>query len=144
MATQTKPTAASKRTKATTAAAGKTTARRRAAAAGKKAAPVKAKSTKPAKAVAARAPAPAPVATEAKAEKAPKLKLVRDSFTMPRSDIALIDTLKSRAVNFKRPAKKSELLRAGLHALAAMGDQQLKVALDALVPLRPGRPRKGA
>lgn len=141
MATQTKTVATKKRTKAAAPAVDKTTTRRPAAPARKSADPAKSKAPKAVKPAAPREPVPA-AAAEAKADKAPKLKLVRDSFTMPRSDVALIDTLKSRAVNFKRPAKKSELLRAGLHALAAMGDQQLKAALDALEPLRPGRPKK--
>lgn len=144
MATQTKTVATRKRSKAAAPAVGQPTTRRPAAPAKKSAAPAKPKTPKPLKAVKPAAPlehVPA-AAAEAKADKASKLKLVRDSFTMPRSDVALIDTLKSRAVNFKRPAKKSELLRAGLHALATMGDQQLKAALDALEPLRPGRPKK--
>jgi hypothetical protein len=72
----------------------------------------------------------------------PKAKLVRDSFTMPRADFDLIDGLKERALAFKRPAKKSELLRAGLHALIALEDDRLHAALDALVPLKAGRPKK--
>jgi hypothetical protein len=74
--------------------------------------------------------------------KKPKHKLVRDSFTMPSNDFQLIDQLKQRALGFKRPAKKSELLRAGLHALLSLSDAKLKTALDALDPLKPGRPRK--
>jgi hypothetical protein len=94
------------------------------------------KPTKPAPAPAPRAPEPA---------KAPKLKakLVRDSFTMPQADFALIGVLKERALGFKRPTKKSELLRAGLQALAGLNDAALKAALDALPPLKPGRPKKG-
>ena len=81
---------------------------------------------------------------EAKEPPAKKLKqkLVRDSFTMPSNDFQLIEQLKQRALGFKRPAKKSELLRAGLHALASLGDTELRAALDALDPLKPGRPRK--
>jgi hypothetical protein len=71
-------------------------------------------------------------------------KLVRDSFTMPRSDLRLIEQLKARAIAFHRPAKKSELLRAGLHALAVLTDEQLRAGLDALTPLKPGRPKKPA
>ena len=71
-----------------------------------------------------------------------KDKLVRDSFTMPQDDYALIAMLKDRAVMFKRPAKKSELLRAGLHALQAMSAPALRAALDALTPLKSGRPKK--
>lgn len=70
-------------------------------------------------------------------------KLVRDSFTMPEEDFALIGALKERALGFKRPTKKSELLRAGLQVLAAADDARLRAALERLVPLKPGRPRKG-
>lgn len=70
-----------------------------------------------------------------------KIKLVRDSFTMPAEDWALIDQLKARAIGFKRPAKKSELLRAGLQVLAGLPDTALQTALDKLQPLKPGRPK---
>lgn len=96
-----------------------------------------AKAPSPAKA----APASKP-AVEAKAPKQ-KAKLVRDSFTMPQVDFDLIAVLKERALGFKRPTKKSELLRAGLQALAGLNDQALQAALNALPPLKPGRPKKG-
>jgi hypothetical protein len=73
-----------------------------------------------------------------------KAKLVRDSFTMPQADFDLIASLKERALAFKRPAKKSELLRAGLQALAGLNDAALHAALDALVPLKAGRPKRAA
>ena len=86
----------------------------------------------------------APAKTEVVAAKPHKLKarLVRDSFTMPQADFDLIGQLKSRALVFQRPAKKSELLRAGLQALLALDDAALRTALDALVPLKAGRPKK--
>ncbi len=68
-------------------------------------------------------------------------KLVRDSFTMPQADFDQIDALKARALAFLRPAKKSELLRAGLQALSALGDSELKAALESLSPLKVGRPK---
>lgn len=74
----------------------------------------------------------------------PKEKLVRDSFTMPQEDYALIAGLKHRALMFKRPTKKSELLRAGLHALQALPAATLREALDSLTPLKVGRPKRGA
>ncbi|HEX5357412.1 MAG TPA: hypothetical protein VFW93_14455 [Aquabacterium sp.] len=85
----------------------------------------------------------ADVKPEVKAAKPVKLKvkLVRDSFTMPADDWALIDQLKVRAIGFKRPAKKSELLRAGLQVLAGLPDSALQIALDKLQPLKPGRPK---
>ena len=87
---------------------------------------------------------PAPAVTTAAADKPrkAKAKLVRDSFTMPQADFDLIATLKQRALVFQRPAKKSELLRAGLHALLALGDLELRAALDDLTALKPGRPKK--
>lgn len=93
------------------------------------------------------APVAAPVSATAKAQppvakiEKIKIKLVRDSFTMPADDWALIAQLKERALAFKRPAKKSELLRAGLQALAALPEAKLKAALDSLLPLKPGRPK---
>ncbi len=78
-------------------------------------------------------------------KKAPKLRarLVRDSFTMPEQDFALIATLKARALAGQREAKKSELLRAGLHALMALDGDTLIGALGRLQPLKVGRPKKG-
>ena len=97
-----------------------------------------------AKKLAAPAPMPVPLPLPALPEikhKA-KEKLVRDSFTMPRSDFDLIALLKERALTFKRPTKKSELLRAGLQALAALNQKQLQTALDSLPLLKSGRPKK--
>jgi uncharacterized protein YjhX (UPF0386 family) len=80
-----------------------------------------------------------------KGRKPPKLRpvLVRDGFTMPEVDFALIGTLKARALAGGRETRKSELLRAGLQALAAMDGATLRAALDALEPVKTGRPKKG-
>lgn len=88
------------------------------------------------------APAPAPVSAVPELKHKAKEKLVRDSFTMPRSDFELIALLKERALTFKRPTKKSELLRAGLQALAELNQKQLQTALDRLPLLKSGRPKK--
>ena len=69
-------------------------------------------------------------------------RLVRDSFTMPAEDFALVDVLKARGLQVQRPVKKSELLRAGLHALSGLSPQALAKALDALAPVKAGRPKK--
>lgn len=70
-----------------------------------------------------------------------KDKLIRDSFTLPREDFELIALLKDRALDFKRPTKKSELLRAGLQALAGLDQARLRASLEALRPLKAGRPK---
>ncbi len=87
------------------------------------------------------APPPAPAAKKVKAEKKDPA-LVRDGFTMPAADFELIARLKARALLGQRAAKKSELLRAGLHALAALDSAALVAALDRLAPVKTGRPKK--
>jgi hypothetical protein len=84
-------------------------------------------------------------AKAAKVDKAakPRHKPVRDSFTMPVADFALIAALKARMLAQGQVAKKSELLRAGLHALSGLDDAALKAALGRLAPVKIGRPRKG-
>jgi uncharacterized protein YjhX (UPF0386 family) len=80
--------------------------------------------------------------TDKKPSKPARVKLVRDGFTMPEEDFALFAKLKSRALAAKRETKKSELLRAGLRALAAMGNAELIAALKALPAIQVGRPKK--
>ena len=72
----------------------------------------------------------------------PKHKLVRDSFTIPTSEYAVLDDLKRRAAGLTRPAKKSEILRAGIGALSAMPDNAFLAALGAVPSLKTGRPMK--
>ncbi|MEQ1533647.1 MAG: hypothetical protein HOO97_04215 [Sideroxydans sp.] len=72
-----------------------------------------------------------------------KLKVVRDSFTMPQNDYDLIATLKAKALSGGVHAKKSELLRAGLHLLIKVSATQLKSEIAALEIIKTGRPKKG-
>jgi hypothetical protein len=67
-------------------------------------------------------------------------KLVRDSFTMPADDFALVGVMKARALQAQRPAKKSELLRAGLHALSAREAEILETLLLTFFPGAEGMP----
>lgn len=87
----------------------------------------------------AKSKAPAQAQAKAKApvkgEKS-KTKLVRDNVTMPREDWDLLQSLKTRALSFSRPTKKSELLRAGLKLLAGLSDAKLQAALESLTPLK--------
>jgi hypothetical protein len=105
------------------------------------------KSAKPAAKVAAPAKSetPAVVKTKKSAAKKPvakKPKLVRDSFTFPEGDYELIAALKQRALSAGREVKKSEVLRAGLVALAAMKDAALLKVLDSVERIKTGRPAK--
>ena len=75
-------------------------------------------------------------------EKTPKLKMERDSFTMPKLEYAQFYVLKERLVKLGQPAKKSELLRAGIMQLTAMTDAALKAAMSKVPAIKTGRPKK--
>jgi hypothetical protein len=77
-----------------------------------------------------------------KPAKVKKPKLVRDSFTIPKDEYAVLDELKQRCVKLAQPSKKSELLRAGIKALAAMSDKALLATLQAVPAIKTGRPKK--
>ncbi|APW42368.1 hypothetical protein [Rhodoferax saidenbachensis] len=81
---------------------------------------------------------PAPVKTA----KVKKPKMVRDSFTMPKPEFAVLDVLKARASKLAHPTKKTELIRAGIKALAAMSDAAFLAAIKAVPNLKTGRPAK--
>ena len=101
------------------------------------------KAAAPAKSPAPVAKAPVPASPAAKAADKPKKpKLVRDSFTIPKAEYAVIDVLKQRAAKAGSHAKKSELLRAGLKALSTMDDQAFTAALAAVPAIKTGRPAK--
>ncbi|MGO9444743.1 MAG: hypothetical protein ACLPXB_08200 [Thiobacillaceae bacterium] len=84
-----------------------------------------------------------PTAKAAKAPKAKKAKLVRDSFTMPEDEYALIALLKKRCINAGVPAKKSEILRAAVANLAKLSDTAVLAVLRRLATIKTGRPAKG-
>lgn len=116
----------------------------------KKSAPAKAPAAKKApvakKATAKKAAAERPLSkafAPAKLDKAVKLKkpkLVRDSFTIPKAEYVVLEELKQRATKLTRPAKKSELLRAGIKALAALSDAAFLTALEQVPTIKTGRP----
>ena len=108
--------------------------------------------TKPKAVAAAPAPAPAkvevktaakkPAAVPAKPLKDKKVKVVRDSFTIPKSELLQIGESKKRALELGVEIKKSELIRAGLQALTSMNDAAFKKALASVPTIKTGRPAK--
>jgi len=71
-----------------------------------------------------------------------KPKLVRDSFTIPKVEYTVLDDLKQRAGKLASAVKKSELIRAGVKALAAMSDAAFLAALKVVPTIKTGRPTK--
>jgi hypothetical protein len=102
-------------------------------------APAKAAKQKRAKSVEA---APAVPAAEAKLKRAKKEKVVRDSFTMPKSDYEKIAALKQKCLDAGVSVKKSELLRAGLLLLDSAPTRRLVEAMSAVETVKTGRPAK--
>jgi hypothetical protein len=85
---------------------------------------------------------PAKTLKPSKPTKPVKHKLVRDSFTIPKDEYQVLGELKARLTKLMQPAKKSELLRAGLKALASMSDAAIKKALQDVPAIKTGRPAK--
>ena len=118
------------------------------ATAGKRtAAPVKV--SRAAKKAAAPAPAPtpktvtaSPAKTSKKKDKPEKVKVVRDSFTIPKAEYVQIANMKKRAMALGVEIKKSELIRAGLQMISNLPDASFKKALSAVPALKTGRPSK--
>ena len=71
-----------------------------------------------------------------------KVKVVRDSFTLPKTELLQIGEMKKRAMTLGVEVKKSELIRAGLQALAGMADTAFKKAMSNVPTIKTGRPAK--
>jgi hypothetical protein len=76
-------------------------------------------------------PAPAPLA---------RPRLVRDSFTMPEQEYAVLATVKQACLKAGFEVKKSELLRIGVALLGQLDTASLRAVLDSLPQLKTGRP----
>jgi hypothetical protein len=77
-----------------------------------------------------------------KTNKEKKVKVVRDSFTLPKTELLQIGEMKKRAMTLGVEVKKSELIRAGLQALAGMADTAFKKAMANVPTIKTGRPSK--
>ncbi|MBD0262480.1 MAG: hypothetical protein ICV78_07045 [Tolypothrix sp. Co-bin9] len=69
-----------------------------------------------------------------------KEKVIRDSFTLPSGDYELIATIRHRCLNSAVNATKSEVIRAGLHVLLSLSDEDLISAIESLEKVKTGRP----
>jgi hypothetical protein len=75
-------------------------------------------------------------------KKPPKLKIIRDNFSMPESEYNLIAVLKKQCLAAKVTVKKNELLTAGLKALSGMSQSNLNKLLSQPVPTKKVTPIK--
>ena len=94
----------------------------------------------PARRPAAKAPVPAPkLALRAPVQDARPV-LVRDSFTMPEREYAVLLEVKQACLRAGIDVKKSELLRIGVALLGQLDVATLQSVLGALPQLKTGRP----
>lgn len=67
-------------------------------------------------------------------------KVIRDSFTMPSRDYKKITQLREKCLKAGHSATKSEILRAGLHALEGMSADDLRQVVQSVEKVKTGRP----
>ena len=84
----------------------------------------------------------APIEAGKKAKKEHKLKVVRDSFSMPQNEYQKIAEIKAACLKAKMHVKKSEVLRAGLKVLSELDPARLTLILKSLEKIKTGRPNK--
>ena len=82
------------------------------------------------------------VVSNTKIAKPKKVKLVRDNFSLPAHEHALLGDLKKRAKKLGKDFKKSEFLRAGIAHLVSLTDTVLVNALSKVERVKVGRPNK--
>ena len=92
--------------------------------------------------VATRVAKPVPSKVKVTAVAPKKVKLVRDSFSFPEHEHALLVEMKKRALKLGKEFKKSEILRAGISHLASLADGALVAMLSKVERVKTGRPAK--
>ena len=67
-------------------------------------------------------------------------RVIRDSFTMPTRDYKKITQLREKCLKAGMSVTKSEILRAGLHALENMSMEDLGRVVQSVEKVKTGRP----
>ncbi len=79
---------------------------------------------------------------QSKKDKPKKIKMIRDSFTLPEGDYAKLAELKKKCLEAGVHVKKSELMRAGLLRLSKLNRPALLQAVAQVEIIKTGRPAK--
>lgn len=78
---------------------------------------------------------------EQKVTKKERIKVIRDTFTLPLTDYSLLDECKKRGVSVQYVVTKSEIVRAGLILLHNLTDDNFIEAIKAVKKIKTGRPK---
>lgn len=79
---------------------------------------------------------------KSKSTKKKREKVVRDSYSLPKSQYAQLKAMRTDLAKTGRIASKSELLRAGLALLFRQSTMAVKELIDVLTPLPRGKRAK--
>lgn len=77
-----------------------------------------------------------------KPKKEPKEKVIRDSFSMPKTEHLKIAEIKETCLKAGLHVRKNEILRAGLKTLGEMSQLKLEAILAGLGKVKAARPKK--
>lgn len=71
-----------------------------------------------------------------------KIKIVKDSFTIPEEEYSLISKCQEKLLNYKKVFNKSEIIRLGLIALNNLKDEEILKLSEALLRIKTGKPKR--
>ena len=71
----------------------------------------------------------------------PREVVVRDTFSFPLEDYAIIEQQQNHALLLARSVSRSEIVRLGLKLVAELPDEKFVEALDKVPKVKTGRPR---
>lgn len=71
----------------------------------------------------------------------PAPTVIRDTFSLPPNDYALLEQLRTRAIGLGQVINKSEFVRAGLRALIDMPESEFSQAIIKIEKIKLGRPK---
>jgi len=77
-----------------------------------------------------------------KTKKEPKEKVIRDSFSLPKTEHLKIAEIKEACLKAGLHVRKNEILRAGLKALGELSQLKLEAALAGLGKVKAAHPKK--
>ena len=71
----------------------------------------------------------------------PTIKTIRDTFTLPEDDYAIINHCKKRFLKQEVSVTKSEIIRIGLKVLEQMSDKEMGESYGLIKNIKIGRPK---
>lgn len=71
----------------------------------------------------------------------PMTKVIRDAFTMLKTDVDVISEIKKKCQRSGIDVNKSLIVRAGIHAISDMSPEKISQLFDKIEKIKVGRPK---